>query len=465
MALTATHLVSFHSATSSSTAVTGSYTPTANRLILAAVFSADSDGAAPTPTGSGNSLTWVQIDTQSYFSGVARLTWFRAMGASPTTGAFTATYGDSQDLGRTIIIIEIAGVDTSGTNGSGAIVQSDINTGSGTSLSAALAAFGSANNGVVAFWGGSQLTATLSPEGGYTEVREQNGVMVSFLASNDTTPTATQSVNDEWAAIAIEVKAAATAHELTANELTMTPVLDDPALGQIHGLTVDELTMTAVLDAPALSQVHVITPDEITMTPVLDVPSLGQVHNLTADELTVTAVLDTPTLGQVHALTANELTMTPILDTPSLDGTISLTADELTMTPVLDAPDLTQVHNLTADELDMTAVLDVPALTQIHGLTANELILTPILDTPTLTQIHGLTAVELLMTAVLGTPAIVSGMVGHHADTAAARSFSDTAASRPFSDTAPLRSLTDEAGVRAFTDTAKTRSFTDEATT
>lgn len=211
MALTAHHLVSFHSATASSTAVTGSFTPTANRLVLAAVFSADGDGNAPTPTGSGNSLTWVQIANQAYFGTTARLTWFRAMGASPTTGAFTATYGDSQDLGRTIIIVEIAGVDTGGTNGSAAVVQNDVNSGTGTALSAALAAFGSADNGVVAFWGGSDLTATLSPEGGYSEVAEQNGVMVSFLASNDTTPTATQSVNDEWAVIAIEVKAAAVA--------------------------------------------------------------------------------------------------------------------------------------------------------------------------------------------------------------------------------------------------------------
>jgi hypothetical protein len=132
------------------------------------------------------------------------------MGASPSAGAFTATFGDTQDLGRTVIIVEVAGVDTSGTNGSGAVVQSDVNTGSGTALSAALAAFGSVNNGVVAAWGGASLATTLSPEGGsWSETAEQNGCMVSFNAGNDTSPTATQSTNDEWAAIAIEIAAAA----------------------------------------------------------------------------------------------------------------------------------------------------------------------------------------------------------------------------------------------------------------
>lgn len=209
MTLAVAHLVSFHSATSSTTAVTTSFTPTANRLVIAGVFSADGDGSAPTPTASGNSLTWVEIGTQAYFGTTARVTLFRALGASPTAGAFTATYGDTQDLGRTIIIAEVYSVDTGGTNGSAAVVQSDINAGSGTAMSAALAAFGSANNGVIAFWGGASLTTTLSPEGGYTEVAESNGCMMSFLASNDTTPTATQSTNDQWAVVAIEVKEAA----------------------------------------------------------------------------------------------------------------------------------------------------------------------------------------------------------------------------------------------------------------
>ena len=209
MTLAVAHLVSSHSAAASSTAVTANFTPTANRLVIAGVFSADSDGSAPIPTGAGNSLTWAQIDTQSYFGGIARITLFRALGASPTNGAFTATFGDTQDLGRTIIIAEVYSVDTGGTNGSAAVVQSDPNTGSGTALSTALAAFGSANNGVLAFWGGASLTTTLTPEAGHTEVDEESGCMMSFLASNDTTPTATQSTNDEWAGIAIEIKEAA----------------------------------------------------------------------------------------------------------------------------------------------------------------------------------------------------------------------------------------------------------------
>jgi hypothetical protein len=206
-----TSLTTFSSDAGGTSFNTASISPTANRLVLASVLNADSDGSAATPTGSGNGLTWQQIATVTFFSGLARLTLFRAMGASPSAGAFTASFGaDSQDIVCTINICEIGdGVETGGSHGSAAVVQNDPNTGDGTALSAALAAFTSANNATFAVWAGSNETSAITDEVGWTEVNEIAGVLMAFLDDPDTTPTATQTVNDEWAAIAIEIAAAA----------------------------------------------------------------------------------------------------------------------------------------------------------------------------------------------------------------------------------------------------------------
>jgi hypothetical protein len=128
---------------------TTSYTPVGNRLILATIQSRPNNLALTpaTPTMTGNGLTWVQVATKLDDSGDHRVTMFRAMVASPTEGTATIDFGGQLQEFCMWSIIEVRGTDTSGTNGSGAIVQSATGTATAESvLVVALSALASSNN-------------------------------------------------------------------------------------------------------------------------------------------------------------------------------------------------------------------------------------------------------------------------------------------------------------------------------
>jgi hypothetical protein len=118
-------------------------TPHAGRLVLAFVLSArKSQGAAATPTASGNGLTWELVETAT--SGVLanrRLTCFRALGTAPVSGSVAFDFDDqTQDL-CAWSVFEYDDVDTGG-NGSAAVTQRRAqNFTAATALSAPLAPF------------------------------------------------------------------------------------------------------------------------------------------------------------------------------------------------------------------------------------------------------------------------------------------------------------------------------------
>lgn len=201
---------------------TASISPSANALVLA-VFSYErnsTDIATIDPfSASGNGLTYVQVARQNYSAAGApngALVLFRAMGASPSAGAVTFTWeaGFNSNNGAWIIA-ECTGVDTSGTNGSGAVVQSDANLQEpGTGLTLSLAAFGSASNATFATFA-IQNAAAITNEGGWTELAEEQvteagnnqTVQAQWINANDTSPSASWASIDA-AGIAIEIKAA-----------------------------------------------------------------------------------------------------------------------------------------------------------------------------------------------------------------------------------------------------------------
>lgn len=127
--------------TASTSAVTASVAPTGNALVVATFLSSLAAGPAA-PTVTGNGLTWVQVDTSAYHTtNGRRLTAFRAMGASPSAGAITASWGATSQTSFQWSVVECTGVDTSGTNGSGAVAQSasaTSGTGTGTTITGSL---------------------------------------------------------------------------------------------------------------------------------------------------------------------------------------------------------------------------------------------------------------------------------------------------------------------------------------
>lgn len=221
-AVSASLLTSSQDNTNGTSASTASITPGSNKLVLACIRTRRV-GAISDPAVTGNGLTWVKIvgiDYNTVASPAQHFYIYRAMGASPSAGAVTIdTSASGSQTSYSWAVVELDGIDTSGTNGSGAIVQSaSANGDAQTGLTPTLGAFGHANNATFACFAGAANNA-ITQEGGWTELSDagfdDGGVDIyrmqsQFLASNDTSPNATWTSMDS-AALSVEIKAAAAA--------------------------------------------------------------------------------------------------------------------------------------------------------------------------------------------------------------------------------------------------------------
>ena len=220
MAISAALLDSLASGTDAASYTTASITPTANALQLLSVTNSKGT-ASDVPTVTGCGLTWVEVGASFAWSAGGfnwRLTVFRALGASPTTGQLTIDFAGATQTGIRYIWQEYTGTDTSGTNGSGAVVQTATAPASppaaSTSLTVTLAAFGDATNNAAFICAGHQANEVSAEEGGYTELGDvATSVPVGALAAawklaEDLSPSYSWVTSSNAGARAIEVKAA-----------------------------------------------------------------------------------------------------------------------------------------------------------------------------------------------------------------------------------------------------------------
>lgn len=128
---------------------TTSWTPVAGRLYIVYVSSYDTTGSPSIPTLAGNGITWIQAATDSQTdapsNGMRETAFYAIAPGSPTTGATTATWGDTQSNGAAISIEEwSSGFDTVNPIG-----NVDARSGAGvTSLSATGLTYNRASSGV-----------------------------------------------------------------------------------------------------------------------------------------------------------------------------------------------------------------------------------------------------------------------------------------------------------------------------
>jgi hypothetical protein len=187
--------------------LTASVTPGANRLVLVVVGNTHGT-TANAVTLTGNGLTYVQIGTLQFNGVLSRLSVFRAMGAAPTAGSITITVGGAQTAtGIGWTVWEINGVDTTGTNGSGAIVQSPSATGNSTNPTAVMAAFSGIVNStfkVAASHGG----APSAPSDWLSQSQLVNAspAMTSMIAYDNNAAQVQTAATGQWAAFGIELK-------------------------------------------------------------------------------------------------------------------------------------------------------------------------------------------------------------------------------------------------------------------
>lgn len=207
-----------------SSSTTASVSPASNNLVLLSVASRTGITTNPNqPTITGNGLTWVAIGTIIYDSTSTsrrRITIFRALGASPSAGTITIDFGGQNQTDIGWSVDQCSGIDTSGTNGSGAIVQSATNkdeTGTATSLTVTLGAFGGGNNVTFGAFGISDSDVTKTAGTGFTILGDGDAGGTNGLASitewknsNDTSVDMSFDFGTICGGIAIELKAAVT---------------------------------------------------------------------------------------------------------------------------------------------------------------------------------------------------------------------------------------------------------------
>lgn len=215
-AIAKTDLTSGSSAVGASSYTTASITPTSNSLVLVWIENHKASSPPETPTLSGNGITWTQINTETLDTTgtpLKRITAFRGLNASPSSGAITIDFGGATQSHCIWNISEYSGVDTTTP-----IVQSAINNVDAfTSLTVTLGAFGSVNNATAAGFASDSRTSTINPKASpaWTEIYETAIVSAPYgrletqwYNGNDTTAVGTMSSGtSDMGGIAVEINA------------------------------------------------------------------------------------------------------------------------------------------------------------------------------------------------------------------------------------------------------------------
>ncbi len=209
MAISATNKIA-EKETSTAAHTTASYTRSNNKLYLLSVMSRFAGGPkTPTISAEGGGLTWVEV--AHLIQGNYKITVFRGLVSSGAgSGTTTIDFGGQTQAQMMCSVDEFSGIKTTGSNGSGAIVQSATSGGSGaTSLSITLAAFADATNNASfgSFVHGTSESTT--PEAGYTELSDQNnsstGAQVEWKLTQDLGVSASWASSSACAGIAAEI--------------------------------------------------------------------------------------------------------------------------------------------------------------------------------------------------------------------------------------------------------------------
>lgn len=185
---------------------TASISPSAGKVVLVAVGNMRV-GTVTTPTLSGASTTWTQVatDNQDNFT---RCTLFRGVAAG--TGALTIDFAGNTQLRCAWSIVELSSVDTGGTNGANAIVQSATDNTENTTLTVTLGAFSSLSNATF----GAVVVNASSPDitagSGFTQIAETAvetiGIQTQYKLTNDTSVDWTHNESNDIVGIAAEIK-------------------------------------------------------------------------------------------------------------------------------------------------------------------------------------------------------------------------------------------------------------------
>lgn len=199
------------STTDGTTFTTASVTPGNNSLMVVAVLSMRTTSGVESPTVTGTGITYDLVTYKDVQSGTQRLSIYRGMVSSGTASAISIVHTVSHDS-CAWAVLQYDNVNTSGTNGAGAVIQwASANTPSATSLGVSLASLEVASNRNVTAIGLS-TNASVTPDADFTErtdnaIGSNNGTLETQDAANQQNCTASFS-SAAAAIISLEIRAA-----------------------------------------------------------------------------------------------------------------------------------------------------------------------------------------------------------------------------------------------------------------
>lgn len=201
-----------HATTSNNTVYTiGGSTPTANCIVfILAYFQRETASTVQVPSvTAGAGFTWVQIGFETFnASNDFGLVLFRSMGPSPTATNPELTFPETQTQFRGQFL-EFCNVDTTGSNGAGAVVQVvSTECSSCTTVTSMMASFSHSSNASTGFFSTDNGVAGAGT--GFTEIEFISERSDSeWKAANDTSIDGTSSASADMVMFGVEIKAAA----------------------------------------------------------------------------------------------------------------------------------------------------------------------------------------------------------------------------------------------------------------
>jgi len=185
-----------------------------NSLLYLATVSTVSATAPTVSSIAGGGMTWVRVNGIASGNSNCEL-WRGLVTSGATTGVLTFTLS-ANPTNCAWSIDEVSGMDTSGTNGSGAIVQSANGSGvAALSGSVTLAAFGDATNNVAfgSFFHHTSEASTIDADSGYAALTNaalgtNTGLLTEWKIGQDLAVDASWVTSSLWRAAAAEIKAA-----------------------------------------------------------------------------------------------------------------------------------------------------------------------------------------------------------------------------------------------------------------
>lgn len=226
MAITITNKARGSDAADRSSYSSASWTPTANRLLLAVI----GHNNYSTPSLSGNGVTWTLKTTVN--NGAFPLSLFIGTASSPSTGATTISFGASTHNQCSWSFDECSSdVDMSG-GVTGAIIQTGGNTGA-SGHTVTLSAFSNTNN---AAYGGFRTIGniTIGTGSGFTSLGTSTSVETSMLceyAINDNTVDSSYTGGASDTAVACEIKF------LVPSQIKKLSGVDQASIKKVMGVT------------------------------------------------------------------------------------------------------------------------------------------------------------------------------------------------------------------------------------